>query len=154
MSFFDKLPDKLPIAIIIVAVLAALSFLHSAKEIDTEIAAAQKEKVLSDDALSRYADIDEHFGRASDQFYSSKPIVILHGNGSSESIPIYCFRNEKNISAFATNGSVGGNFGEWRGDNGKWIDLDITSKIDSGYDTIVFKNNATNEEFKVLVIVK
>ena len=154
MSVFDKLPDKLPIAIIIVAVIAAFSFLNSAKNIDNEIAAAQKEKVLSDNALERYADIDKHFGRASEQFYSSKPIVILHGNGSNNTIPIYCLKNEKNISAFATNGSVTGNFDTWGGDNGKWVNLDITANIERGYDTIVFKNNATNEEFSVLIIVK
>ncbi len=146
-----NLIDKLPVAVIIIAVIAALSFQSSVKKIDEEIAAINKEKILSERSLNRYADIEKYFGRASDEFYSSKPIVILHGNGNSDTIPIYCFKNKKNISAVAVNGMVEGKFDTW---NDKRVNLTVTSKTARGYEMVVFKNNATNEEFRVLVVVK
>ncbi len=147
-----NLIDKLPVAVIIVAVIAALFFHSSVKKIDEEIAAINKEKILSERSLNRYADIEKYFGRASDEFYSSKPIVILRGNGDNGTIPVYWARNtESGITAHFNENILNGTWGSWEGN---WSNLNITSKVTSSYTTVNFTNKANDEKFSVLVIVK
>ena len=144
--------EKLPVAIIIFGLIAAIFFFSSNSSLEDEIDAALKVKKTSDKKLEIYRDVDNHYGSASDQFYANKPIVVLRGSGSTEVIRIYwekmgviglnASRNFDNLDA------------SWGEIDGKWCPYTITSKISRGYETVLFTNKENNDRFEILVIVK
>ena len=151
MNSDNKIAGKVPIVVAILAVLAALYFFSSTRTMENDIAAARTEKIISEVQLSRYQEIDKHYGRASDNFYSSKAIVILRGNGASEIIPVYFYKGDVNLTARYEKSKIDV---QWEKRNDNWRNLKITSKIDRGYHTIDFTNKENDEKFSVLIIVK
>lgn len=145
--------NKVPVLIIILGVLATIFLLYSNNRLKEEITVAEGVKKVSDKQLEIYRDIDNHYGRASDQFYANKPIVVLRGNGATEVIRVYWEMIDKSyITAHANwDDSLKGDWGEI---DGKWSPLTITSKIDKGCETIRFTNKENNDAFEILVIVK
>lgn len=144
--------DKVPILIIIVGVIAIIFFFSSNNKLTEEISVAEAIKKVSDKQLEIYSDIDNHYGRASNEFYSNKPVVVLRGSGATEVIRIYIEKNgEDEITAFRNSSALET---DWGADDGKWTPYTITSKISKGYEIIRFENKTSTETFKVLVVVK
>ena len=143
--------SKLPGVIIVVAVIAIIYCFNSMKTVEEELVTAESNKAVLDKQLERYADIDRHYGRASDDFYADKPIVILRGKGATEIIRVYR-ANESPLTATMDLENIEAAWQEQ--DDRHWIHLSITPKISSGYKVITFTNDKSEEEFTVLVIVK
>ena len=144
--------DKIPILIIILGIIATIFFFSSNKKFEEEIATAENIKKISDTQVEIYRDIDNHYGRASDQFYANKPIVVLRGSGATEVIRIYWEKSGKvGLTAGRDSDALET---EWGDIDGKWIPYTITSKIPNGYRTITFTNKETPETFDVLVIIE
>lgn len=144
--------NKIPVLIIVLSIIATIFFFNSNKRLEEEISAAETNKTILDTQLKVYSNIGSHYGRASDEFYANKPIVVLRGSGATEVIRIYWEKNgevdlsaTRNVNALETT---------WGKDDGKWIPFSITSKISKGYEIIRFTNEANNETFEVLVIIK
>ena len=150
MNFPKNLPAA-PVAIIVAAVIAIIFFVHSSKTIDTDIESAKAEKDILDKQLDRYADIDRYYGRASASFYTDKPIIVMRGSGATELVRIY----RSNKSFLTVSWSSDNRFKtDWGDDDKVWANCTITSKISNGYEIFTFKNNDSNEEFRILAIVK
>lgn len=144
--------DKIPVLIIVLGIIATIFFFNSNKKLEEEISAAVESKNISDTQLKVYSNIGSHYGRASDEFYANKPIVVLRGSGANEVIRIYWEKNgEVDLSATRNVNALETTWGE---DDGKWTPFAITSKIAKGYEIIRFENKANNETFDVLVIIK
>ena len=144
--------DKMPLLIIIAGIIAAIFFFNSKNKLEEEISAAEDVKKVSDNQLEIYRNIDDHYGRASNEFYANKPIVVLRGSGATEVIRIYWEKNgEVNLTAIRDGNALET---KWGADDGKWTPYTITSKISKGYKTVRFTNEANDETFSVLVVVK
>ena len=144
--------DKLPILIIIVGVIAIIFFFSSNNNLTEEITAAEANKKVLDKQLEIYSDIDNHYGRASNEFYSNKPVIVLRGSGATEVIRIYIEKNGKDeITSFRDEKTLETT---WGADDGKWTPYTITSKISKGYEIVRFLNRSSDESFSVLVVVK
>lgn len=151
MKKFDKML-VIPVAIIVVGVIAIIVLFSSNKNLEEEISAAKAVKAVSDKQMEIYGDIDSHYGRASNEFYSNKSIVVLRGKGATEVIRIYWEKNgEKNLTATRDTSALETT---WGADDGKWTPYTITSKVDKCCRRILFKNEENTESFEVLVIVK
>lgn len=144
--------DKIPFMLIILAVVAALVCFNSNKSVEDELAAAQSEKTLLDQQLERYSDIDKHYGRASDDFYTNKPVVVLRGSGATDVIPIYWVKNGEVPLTAHYNGNILET--TWGDKDGKISPLTVESKVTKGCTALRFTNKENSEEFNVLVIVK
>ena len=144
--------DKIPFMLIILAVVAALVCFNSNKSVEDELAAVQAEKTLLDQQLERYSDIDKHYGRASDDFYTNKPVVVLRGSGATDVIPIYWVKNGEVPITVHYNGDILET--TWGDKDGKISPLTVESKVAKGYNAIRFTNKENSEEFNVLVIIK
>ena len=144
--------DKIPFMLIILAIVAALVCFNSNKSVEDELAAAQNDKAILDQQLERYSDIDQHYGRASDDFYSDKPIIVLRGSGATDVIPIYWVKNKDvPITAHYNSDILELSWGE---NNDKIAKLNVKSKVAKGYNALRFTNEDNSGEFSVLVIVK
>lgn len=144
--------DKLPILIIVVGIIAAGFFFNSNNTLEKEISAAEKVKAVSDKQLEIYSNIDSHYGYSSKEFYSNKPIVVLNGSGATEVIRIYWVQNGK--SPISTSRDENTIWAEWGENDGNWAPLTLTSKMAKGCVAVPFANEANDETFEVLVIVK
>lgn len=148
--------DKIPVIIIIVGVITAIFFFNSNKKLEEEILAAENVKNVSNEQVEVYNNIDSHYGRSSNEFYSNKSIVILRGRGATEVIRIYWKKmgeiliNSEIITYSGRNQHILST--EWGQIDGQWVPYTITSEADKGYGIVRFKVN--NEVFDVLVIVK
>lgn len=142
--------DKVPVLIIILGVIATILFFSSKNKLEEELSAAENVKVVSDKQVEIYRDIDSHYGRASNEFYANKPVIVLRGKGATEVIRIYWEKNAglnaaRNTEVLET---------KWGEIDGKWIPYTITSKVAKGYETVDFTNKENDETFSVLVIIK
>lgn len=144
--------DKVPMLIIIVGVIATIFFFNSNRKLTEEISVAETTKKASDKQVEIYGDIINHYGRASNEFYSNKPVIVLRGSGATEVIRIYFEKaSEVNMTAYRNPDALETNWGKI---DQNWTPYTITSKISKGYEVINFSNDANDEKFKVLVIVK
>ena len=142
--------DKAPVLVIILGVLATIFFFSSKNRLEEELSAAENVKVVSDKQVEIYRDIESHYGRASNEFYANKPVVVLRGEGATEVIRIYWEKNSglnatRNTDILET---------KWGEADGKWVPHVITSKVAKGYTTVDFSNKENGESFSVLVIIK
>lgn len=149
----NKKSFMIPVVIIVAAVIATIMFHQSAKKLDDEILSAQNDKEISDTRLKIYKDIYEHYGRASDEFYAEKPVIVLRGRGTTESVRIYHQANENGITAYRNTDVFDTSWVKDENDE-SWSDFKITSKVNRAYETIEFEDKVTKEIFSVLVIVK
>ena len=145
--------DKLPTMITVIAIIAAIFFCKYSASVKEDIASLQADQQVLDKQLKIYDNINQNYGAASKDFYSSKSIVVLNGKDATTAIPVYWAKSyEKGISYDPPSSTkLTHKWGEW---HNHWIDLTINSKVDSGYETLTFSNKINNETFKVLVIVK
>ena len=139
--------NKLPVVIIILGVLATIFFFISKNKLEEELSAAESVKGVSDKQVEIYRDIDSHYGKASNEFYANKPVIVL---SATEVIRIYWEKNSglnaaRNTDALET---------KWGEIDGKWIPYTITSRVAKGYETVDFTNKENDETFSVLVIIK
>ena len=141
---------KLSGVIIVAAVVAGISCFISAKNVEKEIVAAMESKNILDEQLKRYVDIDARYGRASDDFFSDKPIVVLHGKGATDTVRVFR-SNKSRLVAERDEGALKTDWGE---DDETWAAYTITSNISHGYTPVIFTNKQSKEKFEVLVIVK
>ena len=146
----NVLKKVIPCLIIVASVAVALYSFSTVKNVEDEIADAEAKKIISDSQLERYKDIDSHYGRASNDFYASKPIVVLRGNGASETIRIYR-SNESGLNAARDPDILET---AWDTDDGQWANYRITSKASNGYQTVDFTNKNSGDTFSVLVIIR
>ena len=142
--------DKAPVLIIILSVIVAIFLFSSKTKLEAELSYAENVKFVSDKQLEIYRDIDSHYGKASNEFYANKPVIVLRGKDATEVIRIYWKKNSgltaaRNPEVLET---------KWGEIDGKWIPYIITSKVAKGYETVDFTNNENNETFSVLVIIK
>lgn len=144
--------DKVPVLIIILGLIATIFFFSSKNKLEKELSATENVKAVLDKQVEIYRDIDSHYGRASNEFYANKPVIILRGSGATEVIRIYWEKiDEIPISVFRDTDVMETDWGEI---DGKWIPLTITSKVAKGYETVDFTNKENDEAFSVLVIIK
>lgn len=142
----------IPVVIIVVSVIATILFHNSAKNLDDEILSAQNDKMISDTRWEIYKNIDEHFGRTSDEFYADKPVIVLRGIGATEDVRIYQ-ANKSSVSAYRNTKVFDTKWVKDKNDE-SWLTCKITSKVNQGYETIEFENDVSKEIFSVLVIIK
>ncbi|MBQ7704009.1 MAG: hypothetical protein IJT73_01060 [Selenomonadaceae bacterium] len=144
-------PEYKPqVILIVIAIIGSLFLYTSTKSIEEEISVAYNEKKSSDIKLKIYTDIDNYFGRVSEKFYASKPVIILRGEGAKDTVDIYRENKSamiayRNTSMFETS---------WSDNKDGWEKYNVAAKISSGYGKISFENEATKEIFSVLVIIK
>lgn len=144
---------KVPVLITILGLIATIFFFSSKNKLEEELSANENVKAVLDKQVEIYRDIDSHYGRASNEFYANKPVVLLRGSGATEVIRIY-WEKAGDVPLTATADWDNSLKGDWGDLDGKWSPFSITSKIPKGYQTIRFTNEANDEAFSVLVIIK
>ena len=148
---------KKPVIATVVAIIAIISCYYFENTTADEILKAESTKKILDLKLKMCDDIDKYFGRASDNFYADKPILILDSSEATGVIKIYA--PGKGIQPYYPEKLFETKWGDWKN---HWIPYEMTGKGSSGYSIIKFEsfteydkeNKIYDEEFEVLVIVK
>ena len=107
------------------------------------------------------------YGRASDSFYASSPMIILKAGGKARKLNVYfnpngksgsakCATLDRAVDARCLNRWSRDIDVNWSGDawNDHKKDIIITPGKTRGYNIIHFFNDVTNDSFDVLVVVK
>ncbi len=146
--------NKLPLIVIVVSILASFYFYQSASSIESETYSARYEMKKVESQLSRYSDLEKYYGGNSKDFHSDEPVVILNGKSASRTLRVYWTKgaqDDKNINASTNLNDLSA---KWEGWSSNWKSLKVTSNVAKGYYNVTFKNKATNQLFRVLVIVR
>lgn len=146
-----KYLDKAPQIVIVVALIVIIACCGSRSGIEDEISSFESRKNILEKQLKMCGEIEEHYGRASEGFYSDKAILVLDGIDSTGVVRIYGDSGGNGFVAYRNPENLGTKWGESKN---YWSSYEITSKVSSGYERVRFFNEGTEEEFYILVIIK
>ena len=148
---------KKPVIATVVAIIAIISCYYFENTTADEILKAESTKKILDLKLKMCDDIDKYLGRASDNFYADKPILILDSAEATGVVKIYA--PGKGIQPYQPEKLFETKWGEWENN---WAPYKITGKTSGDCGIVEFTsftkddkgNEIYDEEFEVLVIVK